>query len=419
MGDVELCDRVAGENGAFRFRSRRAARVKFGDGMSFLDVFLPLYCIFGQYFLGPVTIGNWILGVYALVLVVRSPTKRFRFDGLLLLFVTYAIISQPLVMAFEGFVNKNVANILLTMSCLVAIMGVLWDRVHLEKFTKCYEIVALVVAATVAVQSYQAFVLGQQTPPIRILPVPSDDNWAVMSTRPCSFFSEPQALASWLAPLLFLEGSKRRYVRMLGVSFVMLLSGSTMGIVLVCFAWVLCVAKGGSPVHVKMLLLLVLAALAAAYLNLPIFEAGRDKLATSGVEKYSDYLRLQKAFDVYVALPLPNQVFGIGHAMLEPLLNSGYLDFGWSREVIASGNYMSALFGVFVIYGFVGGALYWFAVLRRVSFKKDMLASCMFVLILISSVSTSIFFSAPEVFYLLIAYATTSSEVGWVRMSVR
>ena len=96
MGDVELCDRVAGENGAFRFRSRRAARVKFGDGMSFLDVFLPLYCIFGQYFLGPVTIGNWILGVYALVLVVRSPTKRFRFDGLLLLFVTYAIISQPL-----------------------------------------------------------------------------------------------------------------------------------------------------------------------------------------------------------------------------------------------------------------------------------------------------------------------------------
>ena len=129
------------------------------------------------------------MGVYALVLVVRSPTKRFRFDGLLLLFVTYAIISQPLVMAFEGFVNKNVANILLTMSCLVAIMGVLWDRVHLEKFTKCYEIVALVVAATVAVQSYQAFVLGQQTPPIRILPVPSDDNWAVPPGLPRFCFS--------------------------------------------------------------------------------------------------------------------------------------------------------------------------------------------------------------------------------------
>lgn len=398
---------------------RRTAWGEFRKGLSFPDVFLPLYCILSQYWLGPVTIGNWILGAYALALIVKSPTKRFRFDGLLLLFLAYAIISQPLVMIFEGFVNKNVANVLLTMSCLVVIMGVLWDRIHLDKFTKCYEAMALIVTATVLVQSYQAFALGQQTPPIRIFPVSSDDNWAMTSNRPCSFFSEPQALVSWLAPLLFIEGVNGRYARMLGTSLVMLLSGSTMGVTVVCFAWVLFIAKGNSSIQVKFLLLIILAVLAVAYLNLPVFETGRDKLASSGTEKYSDYLRLQKAIDVYVALPLPNQIFGIGHAMLEPLLHNGYLDIGLSRQVIESGNYMSALFGVFVIYGLVGGILYWFAILGRISFKKDELASSMFALILISSIGTSIFFSGVEIFYLLIAYATTSSDIGWARVSVR
>lgn len=398
---------------------RRSIWGEFKEGLSFLDVFLPLYCILSQYWLGPVTVGNWILGVYALALIVMSPTKRFRLDGLLLLFLTYAVISQPLVMIFEGFINKNVANVLLTMSCLLVIMGVLWDRIHLEKFTKCYEVAALIVAVTVLLQSYQAFVLGQQTPPIRILPMASDENWAMTSNRPCSFFSEPQALVSWLAPLLFVEGVNGRYGKMFGVSLVMLLSGSTMGVVVVCFAWVLFIVKGDSSAQVKFLLLIVLVVLAAAYLNLPVFETGRDKLASSGVEKFSDYLRLQKSIDIYVALPLLNQIFGIGHAMLEPLLSGGYLDLGLSRLVVESGNYMSALFGVFVTYGFVGGVLYWFAILRRISFKRDELASSMFALILISSISTSIFFSGVEVFYLLIAYAATSSEIGWARVGVR
>ena len=389
-------------------------------GTSFIDVFLPFYLILAQYYYGPFSLGNYILVFAAVVYIARNPERRFRFDRGLFIFLLYASVVQISMMLGWSLTSIGyiamIANMLVAWICL----GVLHQQLHIEKTMKYFELAVAVVLVGEAVQCYQVYFLNARVDPIVILPLTSNDNWAWSHARPMSFFQEPQALASYLSLFVLIEARRGRMLIASFATAFILLSGSTQGIVLAATVWVLILLSSEMSFGKKLGILMLGVCLLSMFMYLPIFDYARQKLLSAG-STGSDYSRLWKAFDTYFQLPFINCIFGIGGGMLNPLIESSVLSFSWMDSInIAQNGYMSMLFGVFVNYGLIGGLLYWFSLLHRVSLKSDFLSSAIVLLIVVNAASSSVFFGSPIfTLYMMMSYAFTSSDKGWLYIGVR
>jgi len=406
-------------------QDKSMVRKEPGLAIGIADWLVPLFAILCQYAMPYGSLGLLVLLIYFVGTVLAG--NRVYFHRKILFLVALMVIQQGIVAFFCDFGYSETAwfaNVV-TIGAMTIAISAINGRTTPEAVYRAYALVGVVVTCVVICQFVASTVLGHSVGAIAFgqLSEEAARYWAVDSGRPSAFFTEAQTYSSSLLPLVAWSLAKRKQASAGFFSLGIILTTSSLGILLVFLLWAYNAVRGRVSRTAAIVVALCVLALAPTLVALDVVEFSRGKLLSiiqdysdygtivhdgfSQSTSYSNYLRLLKGFDTFLALPLAAQFLGIGRYNVAGYILETGASFPWSaiwgpRDSMA--NYMSSAFGVLVEYGLVVGLVY-YAVLVDLFRKGSGLRRELILLLLAQTVVTQFFFNGLHMFYLLLIFA--------------
>ena len=172
---------------------------------SFIDWFLPLFYILAQYGYGISSIGLIILIIYTVISLFVS--SRLLIHKPLLIFVLFISFIQILNMLLYGNLNFEDFNNFLNPIIMLFILSTAMLKVNYNNLYKAYVVFGVIAMTIIFYQWFMLVIYNIIPSPVTIFPVISDGfySWQSEYYRPSSLFTEPQAYASYMIPLLLMS----------------------------------------------------------------------------------------------------------------------------------------------------------------------------------------------------------------------
>ena len=235
-----------------------------------------------------------------------------------------------------------------------------------------------------------------------------DQSILLASRRPSAFFLEPQHLCSFLLPLLLIEMKKQNYIRAGVLTFTILLSTSTQGVVCAAVLWgILLMFDKQRKLKSKIVKLVLIISFVFAFIYTDLFIGAVDKIQSG---TFDNNIRIFRAFDVFRAMPVEDKIVGIGMKNVNNYLAYSHVCNRWlMSELSPAHNFISSLIGNFIEFGLIGGIAYVVMLIKM--FRKANITGRIFVvLIILSALSATITYNAWMMFYWVLFYVISDEQ---------
>lgn len=334
-----------------------AGSQKQAGRIGLLEVFIPCFYILNQYQVGSVS-----LGLLTMILVIFLQLRKKREFILYkpLLFLTLFMIIHDLMKALllmNG--NLGILNTWLERIVYFIFLMQCFNRVDEEWLYKVWKYIGILAMAGIFYQAFLVYVRGQSVQMIRILPLLSDSiSFTKVYPRPRSFFLEPAAYVTWILPLLYMALKRKKYVFSALVTFTILLSTSTTGVLMSIALWGLMIWNRKSISLKKKIGMIILLIICLPFIfSLPVFQKTVEKISNTD---FTSNLRVTAGIQIYKDADLSTKLFGIRYnSTKEYFLNeiSDLEKYNMVKEATWLG-FVNALAGSLLMYGILGGILY-------------------------------------------------------------
>ena len=383
---------------------------------SFIDFALPLYIVFAPYSLfGKPVFSLYILFIYsAIVILLNKNIKIYLHKNLFYFVLFFTVISTASILRRTSTLQIGDINTFLNPWVVFLIIGVTCTDVHRDKFYRVYTVIGIVAMITMYIQSIGLFVFNIPAVPIRLLPVQAEDAhfWGNFEgARPSAFFTEPQAYASYMLPLLVFAINKRKYLFSLLIAVSIFLSTSSMGILLVGIIFVVFIFQT-EKWHYKFISIVVLGLLVIVFLFLPVFQMAVDKIFTT--DFFGTNIRLTTGFFIYSTFDMPDLILGIGAGRQESYVENNLSYIPWIEHLINTDRvhllgFSTAVSRILISAGVIPCVLF-FTMFFNMFKQEEKTLIMLLVVIIISSFATTMLFNAWFLFYYLIFFACSDKD---------
>jgi hypothetical protein len=373
--------------------------------ISFIDWFLSIFLILAQYsFIGDFSsYGIVILLSYSFIQFVFV-NKNILFHKYLLLLVSYIIfISIINIFRFDNL-STTLVNSLIEIILIFVAISILIPTFNFNNFYRFYQIVGLIALSILYVQAIRLYIFGLPAIPVTILPVLTGQEhfWGnMLGKRPSSLFSEPQAYASFMVPLLLYYIKKKKIIFAHIVSISILLSTSSLGIIIVSYIYIYTIILKRDNSNRKIQISFVFIILILMFIRLEIFSFSLNKIIE--IEIFNN-IRLTRGFLVYSTFSLWDILLGISNTLQSYI--SITIQETWVTTYYTNGSerllgYVTSVAGMFIRHGLVAGILYLFMFFKMFQ-NEDKDHRIFLYIIIIMSFGQTLFFNAWFVFYYII-----------------
>lgn len=367
-----------------------------------INWFLPIFYILAQYPFAVSNVGTTLLIIAAIYEFIRY--RKVKIHKWLTLFVVYCTTIQIIHTIYN--VSTTSINNLMMPVLFLFIICVFINDVHEDNLYKAYSFVGLIVMMGMFYQSFGYYFASQPAVPITILPIKVDDlhYWGdLKGLRPSSFFTEPQAYASYMAPLLFLSLKRKRIIFSILISLSILLSTSSQGILLMVIIWTSFIVLQTKGLLTKLVFLVPLIGLTFLFFNSDIFAFSINKISSIDLE---NNIRLSRGFTIYATFDAWKMLFGLGAGNLLDYVYSHLGLFDWASGYLGGSKeqmvaYYTGVSGTLITYGFVAGLIL-FLMFYKMARYDDRSNLILLIVITTSFFAQNMLFNTWFLFYSLI-----------------
>ncbi len=376
-----------------------------------VTIFFCLYIILSSYsFIRSLSIGDVIMLFLAIVTLIFTK-KINNVRGLLFFWIYIAFQTSVLLV-----LSKPYAALLPTMNKFIMLsivyftLFVIVDVINPHILYKVYWIISALAITCVVIQAVEVWIL--KSPMTIMIPfyehTMKDQSILLASRRPSAFFLEPQHLCSFLLPLLLIEMKKQNYIRAGVLTFTILLSTSTQGVVCAAVLWgILLMFDKQRKLKSKIVKLVLIISFVFAFIYTDLFIGAVDKIQSG---TFDNNIRIFRAFDVFRAMPVEDKIVGIGMKNVNNYLAYSHVCNRWlMSELSPAHNFISSLIGNFIEFGLIGGIAYVVMLIKM--FRKANITGRIFVvLIILSALSATITYNAWMMFYWVLFYVISDEQ---------
>ena len=370
----------------------KVSQLNMLEDCGFLEIFLPFYVILSYYVLPAVSsIGMLIIYMYVSNDVVYV-------NKLLLIFVVYAICTQPFIfMVYGGFNSSRLFN-LFAIIMMFLVICVCTQKINLDAFFNVYLIVGFICSIAIIFQSLQLYVLGMKVYPIVLLPIDTS-SWFNGGTRPCGFFPEPQAYATYILPLLYYQLKKHNLKWVVFFSISILFSTSSLGIIAVVLLFGYYLMSSNTNKVFKIGAIILGLAIFLVIRQTTVYDYAISKILDIDI---TNNTRLSHGFDVFNKLSFEQKVLGIGKNNLTYFLSEERIVLTDRVSILMRNSaYITSISDILVGFGVIGLLIYILFIVKQIITYDDK----MFIfLLLVLSFAQTIFLNSAWIFWMVIYF---------------
>lgn len=357
-----------------------------------------------------ITLGEVLLLAPAALLLFF--TRKFcKVKGLLWFWIY--IVFQSMVLLTLSVPYAELAptiNELLLLTIRYFIVLAIAARIDSRLFYKIYWIICVLAIGCVVIQALQIWILN--VPMTNMIPFvdlsSKAETLSFIENRPSAFFLEPQHLCSFFLPILVIEINKQDYLKAGILTFTILLTTSTQGLICAAAVWIMFfLTDDVRKLKSKLIMVLIILVFVILFLYSNLFAGSLEKLQNTSLDTN---IRIVRAFEVFKAMPLFDKITGIGMTNVNSYLKYSRVCPEWTlSDLSVNQNYISSFFGNFVEFGLIGGISYLLMIASM--FKSANKTGKIFViLILLSALSMTITYNSWMIFYWVIFYTISDDK---------
>jgi hypothetical protein len=347
----------------------KTLKYKFND-IKFIEILFPLSILLASYSIRGISLTFWILGLYSVAAVLTFKGKYY-INKFIVFFVLFTIFQQILVIGVNGSGISTIFNNTLESILVTFIVVVISNRIRIRHIHRAYLVISLIAMIGIIIQAFQVYVQGNAVVPFQIIPGLLGDTaqWNRPMHRPMGFFVEPEAYATFILPLLYLLLQKKKLIISAIVTFSILLSTSTLGVLMTGLMWIWFIKKSKLNIAKKIAISLMIIIVVLIFSQSHLFQYAFLKLVNIDI---SDNARLSQGFHIWFQMPFRDKIIGIGRiSLIDYILNNSI----WLPSMItASGphkwSYVTTIAGVLIHYGIIGGIAFGGFLLKLLKDKK-------------------------------------------------
>jgi len=290
---------------------------------------------------------------------------------------------------------NNIINIVI----LLLFISIFTSRVDFNFFYNISLVIGIIASSILIIQSIGLFIFQIPAVPISLLPLPQELELAwgdFLGRRPSAFFSEPQAAASYLLPILALSLFKKNILYATFISLGILSSTSSLGTFLVFFLFLYngIISQNNRLIYTPIILVLGFSGLFFFYSS-DLFEFSRYKILN--VDFLSD-ARLSRGFILLSYFSFAELIIGIGNSIESftiEHINADYvtnaLNRGYDYNSYSALNYTTTVAGNFIKYGLLCGSYYLYMIFKLFNSSANILKTFTIIIIFLSFSQTILF----------------------------
>ncbi len=365
------------------------------------SLILVFYIIFSFY---PIfgTFSNWsflLTFIYCLFFIIFKRNEKLYFYKPLITLSFLVIIFYLINSIVMNDLGSVTLNNIINMAISLLFISIFTSRVNLNFIYRIGRVIGIITSFTLIVQSIGLFIFQIPAVPINILPLPQEFELAwgdFLGRRPSAFFSEPQAAASYLLPIIALSMYKKDIFVATFISIGILSSTSTLGTILVFFLFIYngIISQNNRLIYTP--IILVLGFLGLYFFNtLDFFEFSRYKILN--VDFLSD-ARLSRGFILLSYFTFTELIIGIGNSIESftiEHINADYvtnaLNRGYDYNAYSALNYTTTVAGNFIKYGLLCGSYYIYMIFKLFNSSANILKTFIIIIIILSFSQTILF----------------------------
>ena len=369
--------------------------------ISFIDIFFPLFIILAQYSVNGFSNYGYLILISYVLIRLFFYKNFFYFHKYLLMLTIYISIISALNMYRLNLFSITMIN-RITMSFIInIIIACVIPLINIDNLYKSFLFIGSIAMAIMFYQSIRLFLLDIPATPITILPIASKNAhyWDYFrGTRPSSLFTEPQAYASYMLPLLILSLKKNNEIISFLISLSIFLSTSTQGLILVgiIYLYFIFIEKGNR--NQKIILAIFSAILLFLLIYFDVFSFTIEKMLSLSLR---NNIRLTRGFQIYNTFNIQDKILGINNTIQNYLIHntnflwvSSYL--GAKREFLLG--YTTTVSGILLEFGLVAGFLFLFMIYKMYK-NEDHRMRIFLLVIFILSFTQTLLYNPWFVFY--------------------
>jgi hypothetical protein len=368
---------------------------------------MSIFYILSQYTYGFSNVGVIILILYTIYSLIKS--NYIFINKPFVLFVSYITLLQLMNMFFRNHLSSSDINNLINPILLTICLFIVSNNLNINLFYKSYLLVGIIAMLILFYQWVGLFFFQVLPSPIKILPVSLDStyySWIGEYYRPSSLFTEPQAYASFMIPLLYLTIKMNKVIISFLIIVSILFSGSSTGIFLIGLISLHQILTSSNKKIKYFLLSLSIIITIIIFSTQDIFESQLNKIFSIDL---TEDVRLVKGFQIYSSFNISNSIFGIGDG---PNVFSEY-----NREhagvlmnkLFDLGSYTTTVAGILISYGIIAGLIFFWVIYRFYKYESKNSRLFLF-LIFVASFGQTLLFNGFFMLYYMIYFALNKDE---------
>lgn len=351
--------------------------------VNYIEYYLPFYMMLTQYNIGGISVA--FVGLVFVALLEARKNKGIiampKYYGVWAL-VSYLVVKDVIVIAlnpiaFDTYSKRIVLYVLYFAVCSV-VTNIDFDEDHLFRVWK---IAAVFFIAGLIYHLVLVYVFGIEVTPISIIPGVSIRE-GIYSTRPTSFFAEPEIFAVALLPLLFMSLRRQDIKWSIISTLVIVASTSSTGIILMLVLWVIFIFSKTNRRWIKFVAVLFFVIGIFAILYFPIFDQSLLKMEQVVKGESTFVSRVSCGLGVIRALNPLELIFGTKQTdayfyvgqNIDKFSTSSYLDsavrFFFENNSISHSIFLNTFSNVIFRYGIIGLILYYGMFFKRIRTKN-------------------------------------------------
>lgn len=386
----------------------RGARQRKSGGR-FLEILMywvfSLCPILNNVTVGVFSLSTILMTVLGLVYILRR-RKKLLSDKILNVLIIVVIFQSLIIILLrpddQYTFNTALNDVLLYFQ--IVVFGAVIGRGFDNGFWKVLKVSAVIFMIGILYQSVLIYVLGQGATPLFKGNVLSDS----ISFRPLSFFSEPQAYATYMAAVLLIALYKNKLLFSVLIAFTIFLSTSSLGIVVVALSFIIFIIGNNRLTKKRRILYAILIIAVCAFVfsffsQITEFVFGKIQ----NIDIMNDD-RLSKGFLIISKMNFFDILTGIG------VSNSAYiiqLPLYFAKQAA----YLTSFTGVLISYG-VLAAMVFYVMLIKHAIKRDSELRAIGILIIALTFMQTIFFNYWFFHWYVLYYAVEINQKEKVRM---
>ena len=300
-------------------------------------------------------------------------------------------------MLLYGNLNSEDFNNFLNPIIMLFILSTVILKVNYNNLYKAYVVVGVIAMTILFYQWFMLVIYNIIPSPVTFFPVSTDGfySWQSEYYRPTSLFTEPQAYASYMIPLLLMSLYKNKIKFSFLIILSILFSGSSLGIILLLVTSVMYLLKSKSRWSLKFAVMFFISILVFIFISSDIFSSQATKILSIDL---ANNIRLVKGFQIYSTFNDLQMLFGIGDGpnILE-IYNSKNSSELLMKNIFDLGAYVTTISGLLISYGIFSLILFFWVIYKMYCYE-DPTKRIFLIIILFASFGQTILFNG---FFLL------------------